>query len=161
MDKEKIIEVLKKDLKESVVAFLNHKYIIEKIKDQENNPEFIMELYDIVNDINSLIKKTIKNKQAPEEPIFTEDEAFLMVIEYNKQAKEIKKIDKKESKKFYNKKAILLKKYGAPLCIHSLKGGYKVVLVKLKNGTFHCPIDEYSLDEIENLKVEDYEGGIE
>lgn len=161
MDKEKIIEVLKKDLKESLVAFLNHKYIIEKIKDQENNPEFIMELYDIVNDINSLIKKTIKNKQAPEEPIFTEDEAFLMVIEYNKQAKEIKKIDKKESKKFYNKKAILLKKYGTPLCIHSLKGGYKVVLVKLKNGTFHCPIDEYSLDEIENLKVEDYEGGIE
>ena len=75
MDKEKIIEVLKKDLKESVVAFLNHEYIIEKIKDQENNPEFIMELYDIVNDINSLIKKTIKNKQAPEEPIFTEDEA--------------------------------------------------------------------------------------
>jgi hypothetical protein len=34
-------------------------------------------------------------------------------------------------------------------------------LVKLKNGTFHCPIDEYSLDVIENLKVEDYEGGIE
>ena len=139
MDKEKIIEVLKKDLKESVVAFLNHKYIIEKIKDQENNPEFIMELYDTVNDINSLIKKTIKNKQA----------------------KEIKKIDRKKSKKFYHKKAILLKKYGTPLCIHSLKGGYKVVLVKLKNGTFHCPIDEYSLDEIENLKVEDYEGGIE
>lgn len=161
MDKEKIIEVLKKDLKESVVAFLNHEYIIEKIKDQENNPEFIMELYDIVNDINSLIKKTIKNKQAPEEPILTEDEAFLMVIECNKQAKEIKKIDKKKSKKFYHKKAMLLKKYGIPLCIHSLKGGYKVVLVKLKNGTFHCPIDEYSLDEIENLKVEDYEGGIE
>lgn len=161
MDKEKIIEVLKKDLKESVVAFLNHEYIIEKIKDQENNPEFIMELYDIVNDINSLIKKTIKNKQAPEEPILTEDEAFLMVIECNKQAKEIKKIDKKKSKKFYHKKAMLLKKYGIPLCIHSLKGGYKFVLVKLKNGTFHCPIDEYSLDEIENLKVEDYEGGIE
>ena len=30
MDKEKIIEVLKKDLKESVVAFLNHEYIIDK-----------------------------------------------------------------------------------------------------------------------------------
>ena len=70
-----------------------------------------MELYDIVNNINSLIKKTIKNKQAPEEPILTEDEAFLMVIECNKQAKEVKKIDKKKSKKFYNKKAILLKKY--------------------------------------------------
>ena len=55
----------------------------------------------------------------------------------------------------------LLKKYGEPLCIHSLQGGYKVVLVKLKNGKFHCPIDRYSLDEIEDLKIEDYEGGIE
>ena len=55
----------------------------------------------------------------------------------------------------------LLKKYGEPLCIHSLQGGYKVVLVKLKNGKFHCPIDRYSLDEIEHLRIEDYEGGIE
>lgn len=55
----------------------------------------------------------------------------------------------------------LLKKYGEPLCIHSLQGGYKVVLVKLKNGKFHCPIDYYSLDEIEHLRIEDYEGIIE
>lgn len=55
----------------------------------------------------------------------------------------------------------LLKKYGEPLCIHSLQGGYEIVLVKLKNGKFYCTINKYSLDEIENLKIEDYEGVIE
>ena len=55
----------------------------------------------------------------------------------------------------------LLKKYGEPLSIHSLQGGYKIVLVKLKNGKFYCTINKYSLDEIENLKIEDYEGVIE
>lgn len=161
-NKEKIIEILKKELKQNVLDFLNHEYIIEKIKEQEDNPEFIMELYDIASEINELIKGTIKSKKAPDNEILTEEEIFRRVIEYNKQAKEAKKRDdKKNVKKFYEKKAILLKKYGEPLCIHSLQGGYKVVLVKLKNGTFHCPIDKYSLDEIEDLKIEDYEGGIE
>ena len=121
-----------------------------------------MELYDIASEINELIKGTIKSKKAPNSELLTKEEAFRRVIEYNRQAKEAKKrADKKNVKKFYEKKATLLKKYGEPLCIHSLKGGYKVVLVKLKNGKFHCPIDKYSLDEIEDLKIEDYEGGIE
>lgn len=161
-NKEWIIQILKNELKQNVLDFLNHKYIIEKIKEQDDNPEFIMELYDILNEINLLVKQTIKNKHAPNEDIITEEEAFRRVIEYNRQAKEAKKnSDKKKAKKFYNKKAALLKKYGEPLCIHSLGGGYKVVLVKLRNGTFHCPINQYSLDEIENLKIEDYEGVIE
>lgn len=161
-NKERIIEILKKELKQNVLDFLNHKYIIEKIKEQDDNPEFIMELYDILNEINLLVKQTIKNKHAPNEDIITEEEAFRRIIEYNRQAKEAKKnSNKKKAKKFYDKKAALLKKYGKPLCIHSLGGGYKVVLVKLRNGTFHCPINQYSLDEIENLKVEDYEGIIE
>ena len=161
-NKERIIEILKQELKQNVLDFLTHEYIIEKIKDQEENPEFIMELYDIASEINELIKGTIKSKKAPNSELLTKEEAFRRVIEYNRQAKEAKKrADKKNVKKFYEKKATLLKKYGEPLCIHSLKGGYKVVLVKLKNGKFHCPIDKYSLDEIEDLKIEDYEGGIE
>lgn len=161
-NKERIIEILKEELKQDVLDFLNHEYINEKIIDQENNPEFIMELYDILDEINMIVKKTIKNKKAPSEEILTEEEAFRRVIEYNRQAKEAKKnSDKKKAKRFYEKKSRLLKKYGEPLCIHSLGDGYKVVLVKLKNGTFHCPIDQYSLDEIENLKIEDYQGIIE
>lgn len=161
-NKERIIEILKQELKQNVLDFLTHEYIIEKIKDQEENPEFIMELYDIASEINELIKGTIKSKKAPNSELLTKEEAFRRVIEYNRQAKEAKKkADKKNVKKFYEKKATLLKKYGEPLCIHSLKGGYKVVLVKLKNGKFHCPIDRYSLDEIEHLKIEDYEGIIE
>ena len=161
-NKERIIEILKKELKQNVLDFLNHEYIIEKIKEQEENPEFIMELYDIASEINELIKGTIKSKKAPNNNILSEEEIFRRVIEYNRQAKEAKKRDdKKNVKKFYGKKATLLKKYGESLCIHSLQGGYKVVLVKLKNGKFHCPIDRYSLDEIEDLKIEDYEGGIE
>lgn len=161
-NKEKTIKILKKKLKQNILDFLNHEYISEKIIEQEDNPEFIMELYDIVNEINTIVKKTIKNKKVPNEEILTEEEVFRRVIEYNRQAKEAKKkFDKKKVKKFYEKKAMLLKKYGKPICIHSLGGGYKVVLVKLKNGTFHCPISQYSLDEIENLKIEDYQGIIE
>lgn len=161
-NKEKIIKILKKELKQNVLDFLNHEYINEKIVEQENNPEFVMELYDMLDEINIIVRKTIKNKRTPEEEALTEEEAFERVIEYNKQAKEAKKnLDRKKEKKFYEKKAMLLKEYGKPICIHSLKGGYKVVLVKLKNGTFHCPIDKYSLDEIENLKVEEYQGIIE
>ncbi len=161
-NKKRTIEILKKELKQSVLDFLNHEYIIEKIAEQENNPEFIMELYDIINEIDEIVRKTIKSKTVPDEEIFTEEEAFRRVIEYNRQAKQAQKSsDRKKAKRFYEKKAKLLKKYGKPLCIHSLKGGYKVVLVKLKNGTFHCPINQYSLDEVENLKIEDYEGVIE
>lgn len=161
-NKERIIEILKKELKQNILDFLNHEYIIEKIAEQENNPEFIMELYDLINEIDRIVRKTIKSKTAPDEEIFTEEEAFRRVIEYNRQAKQAQKSsDRKKAKRFYEKKAKLLKKYGKPLCIHSLKGGYKVVLVKLKNGTFHCPINQYSLDEVENLKIEDYEGVIE
>lgn len=161
-NKEKTIKILKKELKQNILDFLNHEYISEKIIEQEDNPEFIMELYDIVNEINTIVKKAIKNKKVPNEEILTEEEVFRRVIEYNRQAKEAKKkFDKKKVKKFYEKKAMLLKKYGKPICIHSLGGGYKVVLVKLKNGTFHCPISQYSLDEIENLKIEDYQGIIE
>ena len=161
-NKERIIGILKQELKQNVLDFLNHEYIIEKIKEQEENPEFVMELYDMANEIDMLIRQTIKSKKAPNNEILTEEEVFRRVIEYNRQAKEAKKrADKKNVKKFYEKKATLLKKYGEPLCIHSLQGGYKVVLVKLKNGKFHCPIDYYSLDEIEHLRVEDYEGIIE
>ena len=161
-NKERTIEILKKELKQNILEFLNHEYIREKIEEQENNPEFIMELYDIINEIDMIIRKTIKSKKAPEDKILTEDEIFRRVIEYNRQAKEAKKnSDKKKAKRFYEKKAMLLKKYGEPLCIHSLDGGYRVVLVKLKNGTFHCPINLYSLDEIENLKIEDYQWTME
>ena len=161
-NKEKVIEILKQELKQNVLDFLNHEYVIEKIREQEDNQEFIMGLYDILNEINVIVKQTIKTKYAPSEEILTEEEAFRRVIEYNRQAKEAKKnSDRKKAKKFYDKKSMLLKKYGKPLCIHSLGGGYRVVLVKLKNGTFHCPVNHYSLDELENLKTEDFNGIIE
>lgn len=160
--KERTVEVLKSELRQNVLDFLNHEYIREKIEEQEENLEFIMEIYDILNEINEIVKKSIKNKKVPTGEILTEEEAFRRVIEYNREAKEAKRnLDMKKAKKFYEKKARILKKYGEPLCIHSLMGGYKVVLVKLKNGRFHCPIDEYSLDEIETLKIEDYQGIIE
>ena len=104
-NKERIIEILKQELKQNVLDFLNHEYIIEKIKEQEENPEFVMELYDIANEIDMLIRQTIKSKKAPNNEILTKEEAFRRVIEYNRQAKEAKKrADKKNVKKFYEKK---------------------------------------------------------
>lgn len=161
-NKNQIIKILKDELKQNVMDFLNHEYIKEKIENRDENTAFIMELYDTFDEINSIVRVAIKNKKVPAVEVLTEEEVFRRVIEYNKQAKEAKnKADKKKAKRFYEMKATLLKKYGRPLCIHSLKGGYKVVLVQLRNGTFHCPIDYYSLDEIENLKVEDFRGTIE
>ena len=91
-NKEKVIEILKQELKQNVLDFLNHEYVIEKIREQEDNQEFIMGLYDILNEINVIVKQTIKTKHAPSEEILTEEEAFRRVIEYNRQAKEAKKI---------------------------------------------------------------------
>ena len=109
-NKEKVIEILKQELKQNVLDFLNHEYVIEKIREQEDNQEFIMGLYDILNEINVIVKQTIKTKHAPSEEILTEEEAFRRVIEYNRQAKEAKKnSDRKKAKKFYNKKSMLLK----------------------------------------------------
>lgn len=98
-NKEKVIEILKQELKQNVLDFLNHEYIIEKIKEQEENPEFIMGLYDTLNEINVIVKQTIKTKHAPSEEILTEEEAFRRVIEYNRQAKEAKKIPTRKKQK--------------------------------------------------------------
>lgn len=63
--KERTVEVLKSELRQNVLDFLNHEYIREKIEEQEENPEFIMEIYDILNEINEIVKKSIKNKKVP------------------------------------------------------------------------------------------------
>lgn len=89
--KDRIIEILKNELKQNVLDFLNHEYIAQKIENPEENTEFIMQIYDVLNDIDSIVKKSIKTRKIPENELFTEEEAFRRVIEYNRQAKEAKK----------------------------------------------------------------------